>query len=69
MPRVTSFLISYLFTSEKTFLWVYFSSLSLLLLSRFLSTFYKLDHEENGSELDKRKILLLNQIDKRHGRE
>jgi hypothetical protein len=51
------------------FLWLSFSSHSLLLLSPFLLTFYNSDHEENESELDERKLLLLNQIGRRNGRE
>ena len=38
------------------FLWLYFSSHSLLLLSHFLLIFYNSDHEENESELDERKL-------------
>ena len=51
------------------FLWLSFSSHSLLLLSPFLLTFNNSDHEENESELDERKLLLLNQIGRRNGRE
>jgi hypothetical protein len=38
------------------FLWLSFSSHSLLLLSPFLLTFYNSDHEENESESNKRKL-------------
>ena len=53
---VISLSISYLFTSGKTFLWLSFSSHSLLILSHFLLIFYNSNHEDNESELDKKKL-------------